>query len=77
MESIFGDTIKAIEQSIEKQKLIYDSLLSKAKTEEEKQSLKKLLEISDGINTALRNKDIEALNNFLNEIKNADNFIKQ
>jgi hypothetical protein len=73
MENVFGDTIKSIEESIEKQRIIYESLLSKAETEEQKESLNRLMTISTSINEAIRKKDIVALNKFLTELTDANN----
>lgn len=77
MEKILGDTIKSIEQVIEQQRVIYESLISKAETDEEKKSLNELLSISNNINEALKNKDVASLTNILNELQNANNSIRQ
>lgn len=77
MEKILGDTIKSIEQVIEQQRVIYESLISKAETDEEKKSLNELLSISNNINEALKNKDIASLSNILNELQNANNASRQ
>ena len=77
MEKLLGDTIKSIEQVIEQQRVIYESLISKAETDEEKKSLNELLSISNNINEALKNKDVSSLTNILNEIQNANNASRQ
>lgn len=77
MEKLLGDTIKSIEQVIEQQRVIYESLISKAKTDEEKKSLNELLSISNNINEALKNKDVASLTNILNELQNANNSNRQ
>ena len=74
MEHIFTDTINKIQESIEQQKLIYESLLSKAKTEEEKKSVEELMSISNQVNQAVLNKDIKELTELLNRLSNANNF---
>lgn len=77
MEKLLGDTIKSIEQVIEQQRVIYESLISKAETDEEKKSLNELLSISNNINEALKNKDVSSLTNILNELQNANNASRQ
>lgn len=77
MEKLLGDTIKSIEQVIEQQRVIYESLISKAETDEEKKSLNELLSISNNINEALKNKDVASLTNILNELQNANNSSRQ
>lgn len=77
MEKLLGDTIKSIEQVIEQQRVIYESLISKAETDEEKKSLNELLSISNNINEALKNKDVASLTNILNELQNANNASRQ
>lgn len=77
MEKLLGDTIKSIEQVIEQQRVIYESLISKAETDKEKKSLNELLSISNNINEALKNKDVASLTNILNELQNANNASRQ
>jgi hypothetical protein len=72
MEKLLGDTIRSIEEVIEKQKVIYDGLLSRAETDEQKESLNKLIGISNSISEAVKNKDIKALNNLLTELTDAN-----
>lgn len=77
MEHIFTETIKKIEESIEQQRLIYEGLLSRAETDEQKESLKELITMSNEINKAVMNKDIKALNEYLNKLSDANKFSKQ
>jgi hypothetical protein len=74
MEQIFAETLKKIEESIEQQKLIYQDLLSKAETEEQKKSIEELMLISSQINEAVLNKDVKSLTELLNRLSNANNF---
>jgi hypothetical protein len=77
MEHIFTETIKKIEESIEQQRLIYEGLLSRAETDEQRESLKELITMSNEINKAVMNKDIKALNEYLNKLSDANKFSKQ
>jgi len=72
MENVFADTIKSIEETIERQRVIYDSLLSKAETDEQRESLKRLMALSNSINEAINKKDIVALNKLLTELSDAN-----
>ncbi|WP_353079890.1 hypothetical protein [Flavobacterium sp.] len=73
MENVFADTIKSIEETIERQRLIYESLLSKAETDEQKESIQRLMALSNSINEAINKKDITALNKLLTELSDANN----
>jgi hypothetical protein len=73
MENVFADTIKSIEETIERQRIIYESLLSKAETDEQKESIQRLMALSNSINEAINKKDITALNKLLTELSDANN----
>ena len=73
MENVFVDTIKSIEETIERQRVIYESLLSKAETDEQRESVKRLMALSNSINEAINKKDIVALNKLLTELSDANN----
>lgn len=73
MENVFADTIKSIEETIERQRLIYEGLLSKAETDEQKESIQRLMALSNSINEAINKKDITALNKLLTELSDANN----
>jgi len=73
MENVFADTIKSIEETIERQRVIYESLLSKAETDEQRESVKRLMALSNSINEAINKKDIVALNKLLTELSDANN----
>jgi len=72
MENVFADTIKSIEETIERQRVIYESLLSKAETDEQRESVKRLMALSNSINEAINKKDIVALNKLLTELSDAN-----
>jgi hypothetical protein len=76
MENVFNDTMRSIEEVVEKQRVIYEGLLSKAETDEQKQSLSRLMEISTSINEAIKTKDIKSLNNLLTELSDANNITR-
>jgi len=72
MNNLLQNTIKDLDEIIEKQRIVYESLLANATTDEKKAHLNKLKEISNSLDVAIKSRDTNNPYEILNNIKNGN-----
>lgn len=72
MNNLLQNTIKDLDEIIAKQKIVYESLLANATTDEQKAHLNKLKEMSNSLDVAIKSRDTDKLYEILNNIKNGN-----
>jgi hypothetical protein len=72
MNNLLQNTIKDLNEIIEKQRVVYESLFNNATTDEQKIQLNKMKELSDTLDFAIKTMDTKKLYEILNNIKNGN-----